>query len=80
MRGTIGRIFLFPEIICVYHNRPNEAQFSCRCSFSLSRLANSKFTIMFPIDDVKGLKEKIDASPRKGELFMLYLPSIRVAS
>ena len=35
---------------------------------------------MFPIDEVEGLKQKIDVSPRKGELFMFHLPSLRVAS
>ena len=44
------------------------------------KLDDSKFTIMFPIDEVEGLKQKIDLSPRKDELFMFHLPSLRVAS
>ena len=43
-------------------------------------LGNVRYTLLFPIDTVTGLRERIESSPNLSKLFTLTVPSLRVAS
>ncbi|KAK8797741.1 hypothetical protein WA171_005272 [Blastocystis sp. BT1] len=70
IKSITGRIFLFPQIYCLYHNSTDENQLS----------ANVRYTLLFPVDTVEGLRERINASPDKNKLLVIKVPSLRVAS
>ncbi|KAK8812876.1 hypothetical protein WA538_005150, partial [Blastocystis sp. DL] len=70
IRKVTGRINYFPKIYCLYHNHED-----------VNPATNTiQYTLLFPVDSVSGLKEKIDQSEKKDSLFLFSLPSLRIAS
>ena len=66
---SLGRPYYFPKIMCCYHNIDAEN----------AALSAVRISLLFPINDINGLSEKIASTPSHN-LQLFHLPSLRVAS
>lgn len=80
IRKVTGRINYFPQIYCFYHSHENVNPATSRKGSLDSQTDVIQYTLLFPVNSISGLKEKIDKSEKKDSLFLFSIPSLRIAS
>lgn len=80
IRKVTGRINYFPQIYCLYHNHADINPATSRENDWGPSIDVIQYTLLFPVNSVSGLKEKIDQSEKKDSLFLFSIPSLRIAS